>query len=209
MMSGPNDGRLELVVMKILELLGYSGRFTMWHRITGVSMVSAIPLALVAYMSLVVPAQGASPEAEPFADFKQIKKFVSVEVQTQGSAEKIGLRKGEMTDLARLTFLNKFPGIALEGSGGPPRDGTERLNQLGFLTCEVWTVGEEYMVAYHVDCNAGSYLMPRMPGSLWNRAILGYGPKDQIREAVYNGLRTMIEQFAVTFFKVRRGEEIR
>jgi hypothetical protein len=181
----------------------------MWDRMTGVSMVAAIALALGAYLSLAVPAQGASPESVPFAEFKQIKKFVSIEVQTQGSAEKIGLKKVEMTDLARLTFLKQFPGVALEGSSGPPRDGTERLSQLGFLTCEVWTVGEEYMVAYHVDCNAGSYLMPRMPGSLWNRAILGYGPKDQIREAVHNGLRMMIEQFAVTFFKVRGDEDIR
>ncbi len=180
----------------------------MWDRMTGVSMVTAIPLALGACLSLAAPAQGASPESAPFAEFKQIKKFVSVEVQTQGSAEKIGLKKAEMTDLARLTFLKKFTGVALEGSGGPPRNGTEPLNQLGFLTCEVWTVGEEYMVAYHVDCNAGSYLMPRMPGSLWNRAILGYGPKDQIREAVDTGLRTMIEQFAVTFLKVRSDEDI-
>jgi hypothetical protein len=181
----------------------------MWHRMTGVSMVSAILLAFGADASPAVPAQGASPEPVPFAEFKQIKKFVSVEVQTQGTAERIGLKKGELTDLSRLTFLKKFPGIALEGSSGPPVDGTERLNQLGFLTCEVWTVGEEYIVAYHMDCNAGSYFMPRMPGSLWNRAILGYGPKDQIPDAVHKGLQTMIEQFAVAFFKVRGEDEIR
>jgi hypothetical protein len=175
----------------------------MWHRMTGVSMLSAILFASAGNASPAVSVPSTSLEPAAFAEFKQIKKFVSIEVLTQGTAEKIGLKRGELTDLTRLTFLNKFPGVALEGSIGPPADGTERLNQLGFLSCEVWTVGEEYMVAYHMDCNAGSYLMPRLPGSLWNRAILGYGPKDQIPDAVHKGLRTMIEQFAATFFKVR------
>ncbi len=64
-----------------------------------------------------------------------------------------------------------------------------------------------YMVAYHLECDAGSYLMPRTPGSLWNRAILGYGPKDEIFDAVYKGLQSMIEQFATTFFKVRGDDD--
>jgi hypothetical protein len=176
----------------------------MRHRMTGVSMLSAILFGSAGNASPAVSVPSTSLGSAAFAEFKQIKKFVSIEVLTQGTAEKIGLKKrGELTDLTRLTFLNKFPGVALEGSIGPPADGTERLNQLGFLSCEVWTVGEEYMVAYQMDCNAGSYLMPRLPGSLWNRAILGYGPKDQIPDAVHKGLRTMIEQFAATFFKVR------
>ncbi len=139
-----------------------------------------------------------------FSDLKQIRKFVSVEVQTQGTAEKLGLTRTELTDTARLIFLRNFPNITLEMSAGPPSiESTERLSQLGYLICEVWTVGEEYMVAYHLDCNAGSYVMPRTPGSLWNRAILGFGPRAEISEAVHKGLRSMIEQFAKTFFLVR------
>ncbi|HJR76816.1 MAG TPA: hypothetical protein VJ805_07575 [Nitrospiraceae bacterium] len=149
------------------------------------------------------PARGATPDPAAFSDLRQIKKFVSVEVQTQGTAEKVGLNGGDLTDLTRSAFLNKIPGIPLEGSRGPSADGTERLNQLGFFTCEVWTVGEEYIVAYHVDCNAGSYITLNTPGSLWNRALLGYGPKDEVSEAVRKGLRTIIEQFAMSFAKVR------
>ncbi len=164
-----------------------------------------VSLLLICAMDLlsVTPTQGASPEPAPFSDLRQIKKFVSVEVQTQGTAEKIGLKGGDLTDLTRSAFLNKVPGIPLEGSRGPSGDGTERLNQLGFFTCEVWTVGEEYIVAYHVDCNAGSYITLNTPGSLWNRALLGYGPKDEVSEAVRKGLRTIIDQFAVSFAKVR------
>jgi hypothetical protein len=175
----------------------------MWHHVRGLSRGSAVVLAFWLATVSAVSAQGANPEPSPYAELRQIKKFVSVEVQTQGTAEKLGLMSGELTDVTRLTFLKSFPGVALEGSGGPSPDGTERSNQLGFLACEVWTVGEEYIVAYHVDCNAGSYFMSKTPGSLWNRAILGYGPKDEVSGAIHKGLRSMVEQFATSFFKVR------
>jgi hypothetical protein len=152
-----------------------------------------LPLAAMA-------AAGGDPS--PFAELKQIKKFVSVEVQTLGTADKIGLSGGELSDTTRLVFLKNFPGVALEVSGAPA-EGNDKLSQLGFFTCEVWTVGEQHIVAYHMDCNAGSYLLPRIPGSLWNRAILGYGPKDEIGDAIHKGLRSMVEQFAATFFRVR------
>lgn len=170
---------------------------------TGGSGARALLIGLWLAGSPATAMAGTSTDVSPYADLKHIKKFVSVEVQTQGTAEKIGLKTGELTDATRLAFLKNFPGVALEMSGLSSADGTERLSQLGFLTCEVWTVGEEYMVAYHMVCNAGSYLMPRTPGTLWNRAILGYGPKDDIADAVHKGLRSMVEQFAETFFKVR------
>lgn len=173
-----------------------------YGRMVGALIV--LSLALRMDGSPAVAMSGTNTEAiAPFAELKQIKKFVSVEVQTQGTAEKLGLTKADLTDVSRLAFLKHLPGVPLEASGGPSSDEKERLSQLGFLTCEVWTVGEEYIVAYYMDCNAGSYLMPRTPGILWNRAILGYGPKDEISDAVHKGLRSMIEQFGTTFLKVR------
>ena len=73
----------------------------------------------------------------------------------------------------------------------------------GFFTCEVWTVGEQYIAAYHVDCNAGSYTAQKNPGSLWNQAILGYGPRDEVSDAVRKGVRAMVELFAATFVTAR------
>ncbi len=89
------------------------------------------------HATFAVPTLGATPDVAPFAELSQIKKFVSVEVPSQGTAEKLGLKSGEMIDATRWAFLKDFPGIALEMSGGPSVDGTERLSQLGFLTCEV------------------------------------------------------------------------
>ena len=149
------------------------------------------------------PAKGGGSDSAPFSDMKHIRKFVAVEVLTQGTADKLGISGAELTDVTRVTLLNKVPGIALEGSSGPSADASERLNQLGFFTCEVWTVGEQYMAAYHVDCNAGSYTMQKTPGSLWNQAILGYGPKDEVSDAVRKGVRAMAELFAATFSSAR------
>lgn len=146
---------------------------------------------------------GANPDPVPVADMRHIKKFVAVEVQTQGTAEKLGISAAELTDVTRVTLLNKVPGIALEGSSGPSPDALERPNQLGFFTCEVWTVGEQYIAAYHVDCNAGSYTAQKTPGNLWNQAILGYGPRDEVSDAVRKGVRAMVELFASTFAGVR------
>lgn len=174
----------------------------MQHYRVGLRIVSIFFIVGVTNVS-VQPASAAVPDPVPASELRQIKRFVSVEVQTQGTAEKMGLSGNELTDLIRVTFLKKVPGVALEGSSGPPTAVTEPLNQLGFLNCEVWTVGDQQIVAYHIDCNAGSYLTPKTPGSLWNRAILGYGPKDEVSEAVRKGLHTMVELFATTFSNAR------
>ncbi|MCC2642640.1 MAG: exported protein of unknown function [Nitrospira sp.] len=171
-----------------------------------VIVVSRLPLFLLMFGASLLPdgsVLGANLDPAPIADLRQIKKFVSVEVQTQGTAEKIGINSADLTDMTRVTLLNKLPGIALEGSSGPSLDTTERLSQLGFFTCEVWTVGEQYIAAYHVDCNAGSYTIQKTPGSLWNQAILGYGPKDDVADAVRKGVRAMVELFATIFLNAR------
>jgi hypothetical protein len=180
-----------------------------WHHLMGLIIGSALLFSSVIHAVFAPAARGVTPEPAQFSDLRQIKKFVSVEVQTQGTAEKIGLSGAELTDVTRVTFLKKVPGIALEGSSGPSGDGTEPLSQLGFLNCEVWTVGDLQIVAYHIDCNAGSYLTQKTPATLWNRAILGYGPKDEVVDAVRKGLRTMVELFGTTFSEARAGSVVR
>lgn len=175
----------------------------MWSQKMMVSRLVVLPPLLGVSLMLAATAEAGSPESAALADMRHIRKFVAVEVQTQGTAEKLGISSAELTDVTRVTLLNKVPGIALEGSSGPSPDATERLNQLGFFTCEVWTVGEQYIAAYHVDCSAGSYTTQKTPGSLWNQAILGYGPKDEVSEAVRKGVRAMVELFATTFSNSR------
>ena len=176
---------------------------TMWSQTMGPGKIVRLLVCWGIGLLWALPALGASPETVPLSDMRHIKKFVAVEVQTQGTAEKLGINSAELTDVTRVTLLNKVPGIALEGSSGPSPDASERPNQLGFFTCEVWTVGEQYIAAYHVDCNAGSYTAQKNPGSLWNQAILGYGPRDEVSDAVRKGVRAMVELFAATFVTAR------
>ncbi len=174
----------------------------MWGRAIVTSRWSVL-LLLGIGLSPGAPVFGANQDAVPVVDLRHIKKFVAVEVQTQGTAEKLGISAAELTDVTRVTLLNKVPGIVLEASSGPSLDAPERLNQLGFFTCEVWTVGEQYIAAYQVECNAGLYTPQKTPWSLWNQAILGYGPKDEVSDAVRKGVRAMVELFASTFAGVR------
>ena len=51
------------------------------------------------------PVLGANPDAVPVVDLRHIKKFVAVEVQTQGTAEKLGISAAELTDVTRVTLL--------------------------------------------------------------------------------------------------------
>ena len=187
---------------RVVESLWQIGGMIMWERAIVMGTLSV--LLLLGLESLPAgPVLAANPDSVPVVDMRHIKKFVAVEVQTQGTAEKLGISGAELTDVTRVTLLNKVPGIALEVSSGLSTDAPERLNQLGFFTCEVWTVGDQYIAAYHVDCNAGSYTAQKTPGSLWNQAILGYGPKDEVSDAVRKGVRAMVELFATTFAGVR------
>ncbi len=187
---------------RVVESLWQIGGMIMWERAIVMGTLSVL-LLLGLELLPAVPVLAANPDSVPVVDMRHIKKFVVVEVQTQGTAEKLGISGAELTDVTRVTLLNKVPGIALEVSSGVSTDAPERLNQLGFFTCEVWTVGDQYIAAYHVDCNAGSYTAQKMPGSLWNQAILGYGPKDEVSDAVRKGVRAMVELFATTFAGVR------
>lgn len=167
----------------------------------------------VVLMVLFVPSVGwgqsdQTKGGSSFSEFRDITKFVSIEVQTAGSAEKIGLKPAALTDVARSAFRSSFNGLPFEDVTVRSLEGTERPNQLGFLTCDVWTVGEEFVVAYHVDCNAGHYLSNKVLGTVWNHALLGYGPKDQIPDTIQRGLRNLIQKLAATFFKAR-GEASR
>jgi hypothetical protein len=62
-------------------------------------------LAIGASMAYVLLGYSGGSEVALSSDLAQIKKFVAIEVQVQGTAEKLGLKRGDLTDLTRLTFL--------------------------------------------------------------------------------------------------------
>ena len=82
----------------ILDDFG-AGRDAMEDHMIRVGAVAALLLLVGAHHWFTGPALGAGPDPAPPSDLRQIKKFVSVEVQTQGTAEKLGLSGDELSDL--------------------------------------------------------------------------------------------------------------
>ena len=84
-----------------------------------------------------------------------------MQVRLRGDdAARIGLRERELTDFLRLRFRNSFaatPFRSRQFRDVPPPE----LAATGLLWCDVWTVGTDYPVAYHVECQLGSYERPR------------------------------------------------
>lgn len=93
-------------------------------------------------------------------------------VRTTGIADGIGLNSGDLTKYAKLRFKNNFSYIdyieedILDNCILLPEIEQKKIGSL-FIT--VWTVGEDYPIAYHVECKVGSCFT-----SFWKDACLGY-----------------------------------
>jgi len=68
---------------------------------------------IVLFLGTTSNSQEKKPNLESivYSGFKTIKKFGSINVSVEGSAEKIGLNKEELTDYLRLRFKNSFAGM--------------------------------------------------------------------------------------------------
>lgn len=159
------------------------------------------------------------------AYFKGIKSFELIEIVLSGSAEKIGLVKGELEDFLKLSFKDKFAGIKLSSysfeerraaigwgftkTSRVPKTDRERKKQqeginlarkMGFLTCRVWTIGKNFPIAFHSKCRAGNFLVLDQG---WEREYLGVGYKENVRDEIKKTLNETIESLANDFFKAR------
>ncbi len=139
-----------------------------------------------------------------YGGLKTIKSFGFIHVNVEGTerqAQKneIGLSGDDMTGFLRLRFKNNFAQIPfredLSALGKPEAEQVV----VGYLWCQVWTVGDSYPVAYHVQCRMGN--MKNL--QILSDANLGYGNKDAAIRAVHNALDRIVTNFAKTFFRVR------
>ncbi len=140
-------------------------------------------------------------ESVVYSGFKTIDRFGMINVNLGGSAEKIGLKKVELTDYLRLRFKNNFSGISFK----EPEDFAKLLQdkemqkKIGTIHVKVWTVGDEFPIAYHIAINSGNFERARQ----YETAILGYGSKRNVPESVRQSITELVEELAVAFFKAR------
>ena len=87
---------------------------------------------------------------------------------------------------------------------GYDRHVSERKER-GYFDCTIWTVGESYPIAYHVQCvlaGYGAYFYDRSL-SRFEGATLGYIGRAKLYGGLNDSLRMIIEGIANDFLKDR------
>lgn len=140
-------------------------------------------------------------EAIFYSGFKTIQTFGSLSVSLQGSAEKIGLKEKELTDYLKLRFKNSFAKYEfkeVEKLWDVMQD-KKIAPTIGLIHIQVWTVGDDYPIAYHISINAGNLSNARE----YTGAYLGYGSKSNVPDTVKESISSFIDKLAIAFFKAR------
>ncbi|HNR65891.1 MAG TPA: hypothetical protein PKJ95_06345 [Atribacterota bacterium] len=138
-----------------------------------------------------------------YRDFKDVETFGYINVKVQGEQTfSIGLTSEELTDYARLKYKNNFAAIPFQeiiaGEAYLYQE-EEKAKKVGSIWFRVWTVGEEFPIAYYIECRAGTYKNYEM----WKDEVLGFCDKREIKQIVRHEITRMMENLAITFFKVR------
>jgi len=143
------------------------------------------------------------PNIESFfySGFKTIERFGLISVSLDGSAEKIGLKKEDLTDYLRLRFKNSFAGMWFKEPENlwETIQNKEKAAKIGDIHVNVWTVGDDFPIAYHIAINAGNLAN----GREYENAFLGYGSKRNVPDSVRESISQLIDDLAVAFFKAR------
>lgn len=126
-----------------------------------------------------------------------IKRFTEPTILLRGTAAEIGLDSRTLDNFVEKQFLQDFAFLQSDYAF----DKTYETWEIGLFECEVWTVGSNYPIAFHVQCTGGSMDEPRH----WRNATLGYGPKEKIVEMVRKTLDSIVAEYA-TFVRQAHGK---
>jgi len=138
--------------------------------------------------------------------FKDVDSFGLISLALVGDAERIGLGEDKLTNYLDGKFAKYFCNIRYEDlSLNPAKLAAaivQRDRKLGIITFRVWVIGDDFPLAYHVRCDAGSFENP----SIWSEEVLGHGSKRTVPTAIKEILNELMQQFAEVFLKVK-GEK--
>lgn len=140
-------------------------------------------------------------EEAAYKGFKTVKSFGFVSVSIMGDARKIGLKEDELSNYLRLKFKNNFADIPYKKASYNDKifNNKEQRNSIGSIHIKVWTIGDDYPIAYHLSIRAGNYT----DFGIYTNAILGYGSKENVPETVKKLITELVEELAISFFKAR------
>lgn len=137
------------------------------------------------------PYKGTRPGNE-YGPARDIKQFTQPTIQLRGTAEEIGIDGRALADELEKKFVQDFAFL----QNGFAFEKTYETWEIGLFGCTVWTVGNHYPIAFHIQCAGGSMDEPRH----WQYATLGYGHRDKILDMVKHTLDAIVEEYA-TFIR--------
>lgn len=160
-----------------------------------------LSFAVMLWTTSIAVGNGLNIESVWYSGFLTIERFAYIEVSVSGSAEKLGLKEDKLTDQLRLRFKNNFAGMVFEEPDSLVQVvlNPDSAQKYGSLHVSVWTVGDDYPIALHVEITAGNLTRTDQ----YKRAVLGYGSKKDVPETVRKKIGELVEEAAVTFFKAR------
>ncbi len=126
-------------------------------------------------------------QGDKHRSIRRIKMFLEPAVLIRGSAAKIGLSSAELTQYLIVRFQESFSFLQKDY-----HDDGYASDEVGLFRCDVWTVGHNYPIAFHIECIGGPLDEPRY----WTHATLGYGPKDKLEHHVEQSLKDFVEEYA-------------
>ena len=142
------------------------------------------------------------------AEFKSIKMFSKVDVGSlEGSSEKLGLNRPELTEYVLKLFGDNFADMDLNDELLPFL--VDEPRELGYIRFTIRTVEEDgNPVILHVQLTAGNYAM--MGGNLvilhmYDEDKLQLSSRENIKRDVKQALEDMMGDLAVKFYGARRN----
>ena len=138
-----------------------------------------------------------------YRDFTEIETFGYIHVKVLGDRlAMIGLNSDELTDYAKLKYINNFSGVEyreITAEESSIFQEEERAKKVGSIWFRIWIAGETSPIAYYIECKAGNY----KNYEIWSDEVLGLCNEKEINQIARNEINRMIENLAITFFKVR------
>ena len=115
-----------------------------------------------------------------------------------------GLKQEKLLDYTKLRFLNNFAGFRLFDNFQEDSIAGKGIKELpddsvGIIFINVWTVGKDYPIAFHVSLKAGT--LDKL--DVYDDAYLGYSSAKCVENQIKESINTLMETFAVIFFKAR------
>lgn len=133
-----------------------------------------------------------------------------VDVFLTGTAEEIDISGENLERLIRLRLRNDLSMIPHEvikmTDAWEEADydlESQFLKEKGYVNCRIWTVGDQYPIAYNIECNLGSYGITENDYISIETEYLGYAGLDGIKNVMDETIRDAVADMSSQFIEMR------